>query len=83
MMNGNGGPIDSGKYTMPLNLYNASSVDSFAVTPSDTTAGAEPVTYSFTVKPRSKVAKGAYLVVQLPPEINVADVSEMSRGCQS
>jgi hypothetical protein len=39
------------------------------VTPKDKTAGATPVTYTFTMVPFSKVAKGAIIVVDIPAEL--------------
>ena len=76
-----GGVVDSGTYEMPIGLYNASVIDWMTVRAGNTTAGAQPVTYYFQVQPHSRVPLGAYLVVDLPPEVGVPDSSALTRGC--
>ena len=39
------------------------------------------MTYYFQVQPHSRVAMGAYVVVDLPPEVGVPDPSALTRGC--
>jgi len=62
--------------------YNASYIESFQVLPADKTAGQQPVSYTFSVRPHASVVQGAYLVVNLPPEVEVADLAGLTRGCR-
>ena len=57
-------------------------IENFYVSPLDTTAGKSPVKYQFTVIPTNKLAKGSYLVIRLPPEIEINDVYDLERGCR-
>jgi hypothetical protein len=46
-------------------------------------AGVEDVTYKFHVHPHSRVVMGAYLVLDLPTEIEVTNPTGLSRGCSN
>ena len=81
---GSGGEIDDGSFDSwddGDDLYSASYIPTFFVTPQDKTAGASPVTYDFVVRPFSKVAKGAIIVVDIPPELEIANSQRLARAC--
>jgi hypothetical protein len=81
-----GGDVDSGSYTgwdTGEELYSSSFIEDFEVSADDTTAGAEPVTYAFTLTPYTRVAQGTTLIVDIPEDLVVADTNELARGCQS
>lgn len=88
--------IDKGNYDMPPYVYThskkvpfaainytASNILYFEVEAEDTIAGSSNVAYRFTVVPRHRVVKGAYLVVQLPPKLKIGNVKDLSSDCQS
>lgn len=69
---GAGGEVDDGTFDdwdEGKDLYSSSYIPTFFVTPEDTTAGSTPVTYNMVIKPFSKVAKGAIIIVDIPPEL--------------
>lgn len=66
---------------MPANLYEPTDIKGFSVTASDYMAGATDVTYYFKVIPRQRVAKGAYIIVNLPSELKVEDTNKLTRAC--
>ena len=76
-----GGLIDIGNYTFGKDLFTESEVDFFTVVANDLTNGKFPVRFSFQVAPRSKVAKGAYLVVTMPVEVKPLNVRLMLDNC--
>lgn len=81
-----GGDVDSGSYTGwddGSELYTSSFIQTFTVTADDTTAGAEPVTYAFSLTPYTRVAQGTVMYVDLPEDLVVSDSNELARGCQS
>jgi hypothetical protein len=77
------GLIDEGYYTMSSGLFTASTIDSMSVYAHDRTSGAYPVKYSFTMTPKARVAKGAYILLTLPKEVSPFDVQNMQRACGS
>jgi hypothetical protein len=60
-------------------LYNSSFIKDFTVVPKDTTASANPVTYTFTIYPYSKVAENAIIVVDIPPELEIVSSQKLIR----
>ena len=47
-----GGPIDTGYFTMPANMYTKTNILLFEAYADDSQAGATDVTYRFKLKPR-------------------------------
>lgn len=81
-----GGQVDSGSYNAWEDgsiLFNSSFIQAFTVSADNLEAGAEPVTYTFTLLPYSRVVQGAYIVLKLPEELGVPDTNNLARGCQS
>lgn len=64
-------------------MYTNSFIESFSVTADDATAGAEPVTYAFSLTPYTRVAQGATLIVEIPEGLEVGDSNQLARDCQS
>lgn len=62
-----GGLIDVGSFTFPKNIFVKSYVEFFSAVAEDKTNGRFPVRYSFAVTPKGKIAKGAYLILEMPP----------------
>ena len=75
------GKIDSGNYTMPKDYFISSNVTDFTVDVLDTGVGAFPVTYRFRVTPAGEVWKKGYFVIDVPPEISIADERALERRC--
>ena len=73
---GNEGEVADGTYDDWSNgrdLFTYSFIKTFFVTPYDTTAGANPVTYKMTIVPFTKVAAEAIIVIDIPPELEIAN----------
>jgi hypothetical protein len=71
-----GGDVDSGSFSgwdSGESMYSYSFIKTFSVTADDTTAGLEPVTYSFSLTPYTRVAQGTYLIIEIPDLLEVAD----------
>jgi hypothetical protein len=79
-----GGQVDTGTYNawaLGDTLFNSSFIEEFTVEADNLMAGVEGVTYKFHVHPHSRVVMGAYLVLDLPSEIEVTNPTGLSRGC--
>lgn len=74
-----GGPIDTGFFTMPGNLYSATDILQFYAYTDDSQAGTSDVRYRFKLQPRQRVAKDAYIILQLPPELTISDQDTLRR----
>lgn len=71
-----GGDVDSGSFSgwdSGESLYSYSFIQTFTATADDTTAGYEPVTYSFSLTPYTRVAQGSYMILEIPDLLEVAD----------
>ena len=73
--------MDSGSYTFASNLFVHSYISTFTATALETTAGLYPATYEFSVTPKARVPEGAYLILELPTEVEVPDRSKVVRNC--
>lgn len=78
-----GGVIDTGTTTIKALTYTSSTIESFAVTPGSFLAGATSVAYTFTVRPRSRVNLGAYLILKLPTDVGVVSSNTIEISCGS
>jgi|TARA_B110001450_G_C17340528_1_gene367286 hypothetical protein len=79
-----GGDVDSGSFNSwesASRMYTNSFITSFGVSADDTTAGAEPVTYAFSLTPYTRVTQGAYLIIDIPNDLEVVDSEALSRAC--
>jgi hypothetical protein len=65
----NGGAVDAGTWTdTNTTHYQGSTILAFSGTISSTVVGAEDVSISFTVYPRSVVPKDAYMILSVPED---------------
>ena len=81
---GNEGEVADGSYDDWSNgrdLFTYSYIKTFFVTPYDKTAGKSPVTYKMTIVPFTKVAAEAIIVIDLPPELEIASSQQLTRQC--
>lgn len=62
-----GGLIDIGQYTFEKDIFVKSYIEYFTAVVSDQTNGKFPVRYSFAVTPKGRIAKGSYLILEMPP----------------
>lgn len=79
-----GGQVDLGYYNnwaLGDTLFNSSFIKDFKVEATNLMAGAEGVSYKFFVFPYSRVVTGAYLLLDLPSELEVSNPTGLSRGC--
>jgi hypothetical protein len=77
-----GGKVDSGSFSgWADDLYTNSFIDHFHVDAGSLMAGDEPVTYFFHIEPITRVVQGAYLILELPTELEIASVIGLARGC--
>lgn len=58
-----------------------STIKSFTGVAEDLTNGKYPVKYAFTLQPKGKVAAGAYILLEIPPEIKPHNVNDMLTYC--
>jgi len=79
----NGGQIDYGTYTMGSNLFTASTINSITAYAQDKVAGNFPVTYTFSLTPKARVAAGSYIMFTMPIDVVPHDVNQMERACMS
>jgi hypothetical protein len=75
-----GGLIDSGTFTY-AGVFKPSYIEAFSADALNKTAGATPVTYTFTLRPHTRVATGAYLIMDIPADIRVESAAAMIRQC--
>jgi hypothetical protein len=79
-----GGEIDDGefnKYSDGTDLYEHSFIKTFTVKAGNYIAGRNPVTYTFTIVPHTKVALGATIVIDVPTELSIDSAQQLSRAC--
>lgn len=74
-----GGPIDTGSFMMPANLYSATDILQFYAYADDTQAGIANVRYRFKLQPRQRVAKDAYIILKMPEELSISDQDTLRR----
>jgi hypothetical protein len=53
----------------------------FTAVAEDITNGKFPVRYSFSCIPKGRVAQGAYIVLEMPPEVVPSNIYKMERSC--
>jgi hypothetical protein len=68
-------------YSFGTNMFTKSYVDLFQAKNQNFMNGAFPVKYDFTLKPMGRVAKGAIIEVELPPQIKPSDIDEFKKSC--
>lgn len=76
-----GGLIDEGSYTMASGLFEPSTISAFSVEALDLTAGKYPVTYRFTVTPKSRVTQGAYFILKMPDQVTPYSSGTLNDAC--
>lgn len=62
-------------------MFLKSYIDNFQVRALNLTNGLFPVRYSFTLQPKGRVAKGAIIEIEMPPEIKPSDAKLMQSSC--
>ena len=81
-----GGDVDEGDWNSwqdGEDMFTYSYITDFKVKAESYVAGDTPVTYKFTVTPYTKVAKGAILVLEIPPELEIESSQQLTRACPS
>lgn len=71
----------TGTYFIPAFTYNDSTIEAFTVTSSNYNTGQYPTNWTFDIIPRSKVNKGAWIQIDIPPELVVPDKSDSQYNC--
>ena len=76
-----GNVFDTGSFALPSGYFTTGTVTFYSVWSQDTTPGAYPVKYDFTVTPNGEVQQSGYLSINLPNDIFISNKSDFETSC--